>query len=508
MTGQKQLSIQDRIFKLLKELGHDLYEREQTLAIALLAAIVGHNTFLYGPPGTAKSLISRRLSSAFKEPRYFEYLMNRFSTPEEVFGPVSIKELKEDRYIRQIEGYLPTADFAFLDEIWKSSPAILNNLLTIINEHLFKNGNERITVPLKSLIAASNEVPVENQGLDALYDRFIVRLCVPPVSDKQNFEKLISSKSSEERPKISEDLLISCDELNQWRERISYVKLSNDTLEIIHAIRYELAEQFDKLKVYVSDRRWQRAALLLKASAFCNGRTITNLSDTILLTHCLWITPENQKSVADLVMNAIEKHGFSTNIDLESLDKEQNSLNREINKELYYSENVYDIFEQNNELFFKATIKDRYNENYTLLIPYKQFKKKGEFHPLDKNGNQMIHFQCDFDGQGTCKIKSNRVYLSENKIFTPKILIKKGDKKSEINQRLIDSLAKSVVDVKKDLLKVLSDVKAKKETFQHQLKTPFVATEETNRALTSVLKQIEQLELRIKDCERLEALCN
>ena len=140
--------MQKRITDLLQQLTNGIHERNQIMAVSLLGAIAGHNTFLFGPPGTAKSLISRRLACAFENPQYFEYLMNRFSTPEEVFGPVSIKALKEDRYIRKINGYLPTADFAFLDEIWKSSPAILNNLLTIINEHIFKNGDERINVCL------------------------------------------------------------------------------------------------------------------------------------------------------------------------------------------------------------------------------------------------------------------------------------------------------------------------------------------------------------------------
>lgn len=131
------LPIEQRFPKLLSAISNGMYEREQILAISLLGLIAGHNTFLFGPPGTAKSLISRRLAYAFEKPRYFEYLMNRFSTPEEIFGPISISALKEDRLQRQIEGYLPTADFAFLDEIWKSSPAILNNLLTILNEWHF-----------------------------------------------------------------------------------------------------------------------------------------------------------------------------------------------------------------------------------------------------------------------------------------------------------------------------------------------------------------------------------
>ena len=113
----QEISIQDRISRLLKQLNTNMHEREQILAITLLGAISGQNTFLYGPPGTAKSLISRRLACAFETSNYFECLMNRFTTPEEIFGPISIQELKADRYVRKVEGYLPTADFAFLDEI-------------------------------------------------------------------------------------------------------------------------------------------------------------------------------------------------------------------------------------------------------------------------------------------------------------------------------------------------------------------------------------------------------
>ncbi|HHE3643102.1 TPA: AAA family ATPase [Pasteurella multocida] len=520
MINAQKAAMQDRISRLLQQLNTNMHEREQILAITLLGAISGQNTFLYGPPGTAKSLISRRLSYAFETSNYFECLMNRFTTPEEIFGPISIQELKADRYIRQIEGYLPTADFAFLDEIWKSSPAILNNLLTIINEHIFKNGNERIDVPLKSLISASNEVPAENQGLDALYDRFILRLLVPPIQENDNFNQLLNSKPSSEKPAISPELVISKEELQQWRKELHNVSLSNDTLLIIKYIRQELAEKFDELKVYVSDRRWQKAALLLKASAFCNGRMETNHSDVVLLKYCLWTTPNNREIVENIVMNAIKACGFDSGIDLADLDREKDKLDKEINKELYHSEDIYETHIFNEKSYFKVEkIVSRegysqhrdYDKEIIGIIPVDKFKTKDEFYLLDLNGNDIKQVKCAFDGQGSCKIKyeNNNYYGAKYNAakFTPKKLISKGDKKQDINKRLIKSLSESVKEIRQNLTVVLSQIESKNKSYKEQLQSPFVTENEINVAVSSILEQIEQLKLRITDCERLESLC-
>ena len=212
--------MQARINTLISEISKNMYEREQIIALSLLAGVAGMNTFLYGLPGTAKSLILRRIASAFEVHDYFEYLMNRFSTPEEIFGPVSIKALKEDQYIRKTEHYLPRADFAFLDEIWKASPAILNTLLTLVNERSFKNGEIIQKVPLNVLISASNEIPEPNQGLDALYDRFILRLEVPPIAEANNFHALLQAKPSKVTVEVDAALRIKKAELDDWREQI------------------------------------------------------------------------------------------------------------------------------------------------------------------------------------------------------------------------------------------------------------------------------------------------
>ena len=176
--------MKERINKLLHQLNQNLFEREEAIKLALLATLSGESIFFLGPPGVAKSLISRRVKDIFKDGTSFEYLMNRFSTPDEIFGPIAISKLKnEDKYERKVQSYLPTADVVFLDEIWKAGPSIQNALLTVINEKKYRNGTQEIDIPLKGLISASNELPAKGEGLEALWDRFIIRYIVENITN-------------------------------------------------------------------------------------------------------------------------------------------------------------------------------------------------------------------------------------------------------------------------------------------------------------------------------------
>lgn len=297
----------ERIETLLKEVTVGLYEKETDVALSLLAALSGESIIMLGPPGTAKSMAARRLSRAFKDAKGFEYLMSRFSTPDEIFGPVSISLLKtSDRYERVVEGYLPSADVVFLDEIWKAGPAIQNTLLTVINEKVFRNGDKEIRLPLKLLVAASNELPAKGEGLEALWDRFVIRLESRAIIQERNFRRMLDD-NCDDSPCPSHP--ITREEYVQWSQDIRSVNIPEGVYHCIFSLRRSLQavkiDDDEYRSVYVSDRRWKNIARLLRTAAFMHDRREVVKTDLLFVYHCLWQEPEERNPVRDLLVHCV-----------------------------------------------------------------------------------------------------------------------------------------------------------------------------------------------------------
>ena len=320
----------ERFKQLLGEMNRGIYEKETEISLSLLAALAGESIILLGPPGVAKSMVARQLKTAFREAQSFEYLMSRFSTPDEIFGPVSIQKLKtSDTYERAVEGYLPTADVVFLDEIWKAGPAIQNTLLTVINEKIFRNGNREMHLPLKLLVAASNELPAKGEGLEALWDRFVIRIESRPIKLEKNFRAMLleaptdflgptdftdSTDSSGSMGKSDSadfsDLKITAEEYAEWAEKICKIGVKEVVLDAISAIRKSLRavnvdEAAERRNIYVSDRRWKNIVRLLRTSAFMQDREEVDICDLLPIYHCLWQEPEERDAIRNIVIRAL-----------------------------------------------------------------------------------------------------------------------------------------------------------------------------------------------------------
>lgn len=303
--------MKERIQSLLQEMSKGIYEKDTELAMSLLAAVAGESLILLGPPGVAKSMVARRVKAAFHRGKSFEYLMSRFSTPDEIFGPVSISKLKDsDKYERSIEGYLPTADVVFLDEIWKAGPAIQNTLLTVMNEKLFRNGDKEIRVPLKLLVAASNELPAQGEGLEALWDRFIIRMECGNIKQEKNFNAMLADEQGEGNAEIPSELQIKEDEYQEWIQKIDLIAIPERVLKCIATIRKALgsvAVDFtdERHDVYVSDRRWKKIARLMRASALVNDRNEVTVADMVPMFHCLWQEPGEANDVRRIIIRTL-----------------------------------------------------------------------------------------------------------------------------------------------------------------------------------------------------------
>jgi MoxR-like ATPase len=302
-------SVQDSFAATRHELSAALIERDDEIDLVLTALICNEHPLLVGPPGTAKSLLLDAVMSWMHGKR-FTILLTKFSTPEELFGPISVAGLKEDRYRRITTGKLPEADGAFIDEIFKASSAILNTLLRLLNERVFDAGDGGLVkVPLRICVAASNEWPQSFEGgkeLNALWDRFLLRKAVKPILSSTGRQRLLWHR--DHVPKLSTS--ITPEEIDQAHREAMALPWTKEGKDALETILRELAKE----GIQPGDRRQFKAVGAAQAFAYLNGAENVEPEHLEILRHVLWEDPQEQpEKVAQVIAKIANPVGMRVN---------------------------------------------------------------------------------------------------------------------------------------------------------------------------------------------------
>ena len=503
------MTVKPKITELLKRLNDGVIEKEEVIALSLLSSVAGESIFLLGAPGVAKSLVARRLKYAYKDGSSFEYLMNRFSTPDEIFGPVSISQLKDhDKYERIVKNYLPTATVVFLDEIWKAGPSIQNALLTVLNEKIYRNGEQEIQVPMKALISASNELPSKGEGLEALWDRFLVRLIVEGVKDKQSFNDMISKTLNSYSDTVVEALKISDDEYKKWNKQIDEIEIPENVFNVIHVIRsfieqHNQREENKENPIYISDRRWRKIVRLMRTSAFLNDRKAVDLMDCFLIQHCIWNEVEQIPAVSQYVKDAIQKHGYSLKFNFKGLKDELDEFKTEIKEETKFEKDTRVEVLDNTRSGYYETVGMHQHNNLISQSDFKALTNTNQriyLHYWESSWQQVRQHQVHNVRKGNIKNSifiNDQEYQLKTKVTGEKRQItKKPHKKVEEDW---DSRVAKYLEVTNTQKEELEAYRTK--DLQHLRTNLFVNPELANIVeshLTETRKEIEKFEVEIR----------
>jgi MoxR-like ATPase len=292
-----QFLVIDKLLAVLKHLKETFVDKDEIIDLMGICLAGRENLFLLGPPGTAKSATVRELSKLL-DGKTFEYLLTRFTEPNELFGPFDIRKLRDGELVTNTEGMLPEASLIFLDELLNANSAILNSLLMVLNEKIFRRGRETRQLPALMVIGASNHLP-EDEALQALFDRFLIRVRCDNV-DPQHLNALLNAGWSLEQKTVTEKPVITVDEIRQMQNYTTLVDLTGIRPQYI-----ELIQKLRNAGLQVSDRRAVKLQRLIAASAIICKRQTAIASDLWILRH-IWDTEEQREIISNIVNEVVK----------------------------------------------------------------------------------------------------------------------------------------------------------------------------------------------------------
>jgi MoxR-like ATPase len=304
VAAQQQDALPARLAQLARALESRFLGKEEVIRLLLIATVAGEHAVLIGPPGTAKSALIRMFARLLHA-RYFEYLLTRFTEPNEIFGPVDIAAFREGRYERRINGMLPEAEIVFLDEVFKSNSAILNALLTLLNERRYTSGGQVLRCPILSCFGASNEVPTD-ENLTAIFDRFLLRIRSDNL-DAYHFQDLLQKGIQHEIMGLTDaqvQPLASAREIAELHR--AFAQRMRFTEEFFSAYK-GLVFQIRAEGVSLSDRRVVKLLKLFAASAYLDGRSQPDAGDFFVLKH-IWNNEDQAAILESIVAPVLEAH--------------------------------------------------------------------------------------------------------------------------------------------------------------------------------------------------------
>jgi MoxR-like ATPase len=303
-TAPSAGNLSERLRALSGTLERQFLGKDEIIRLMMIAIVAGEHCVLLGPPGTAKSALIRSLAELMQA-RYFEYLLTRFTEPNEIFGPVDIAAFRDGVYKRNTAGMLPEAEVVFLDEVFKSNSAILNALLTLLNERKFTSGGQVVKCPLISVFAASNEVPGD-ETLNAIFDRFLIRVHSDNL-EAYHFNELLQRGIAHEVRQMSGEVqrpVVVARELAELGRNFgARMNFSDAFLSAYKGLVFQIRAE----GVTLSDRRVVKMLKLFAASAFLDGRNVTDASDFFVLKH-IWNNQDQAAILEGVVQPVLEAY--------------------------------------------------------------------------------------------------------------------------------------------------------------------------------------------------------